>query len=542
MSRTRSLLQSEPLRDLALTARLVSLLVGIALLWPLGHWAGIDPAALIQPDNVQVLGHFLAGFWPPAMSPDFLGLLGTAVWQTIAIASIGLVLACGLAIPLALVMCDALSLSAIGPAPTRLWRPLLRRLARVLTLLLRSVPEVVWALLFVRAFGLGASAAVLALALTYGGMLAKVFSEVLDSTDRRPAHALFMAGSGRLAALLYGLLPNAAGELLSYLVYRWECALRAAVVMGLVGAGGLGQLLDQSMKGFNGQEVASILVAFLMLTGMADVLSWILRRWVDAPPAKSFALRLLAGWGSVLTAGFALMIAMHALALDFGQLADTQTLASLTHFIAEFFPPKLGSGLLQKIATGLLETFALSLAGTLLAALVASLLALPGAGRSGRLARVTTRSVLNGLRAVPELVWATLTVLAAGLGPFAGTLALALHTSGVLGRLYAETLENIPRDPERALREAGASSVAAFLYGALPLALPQWVAYGLYRWEVNIRMAAIMGFVGAGGLGQQLYYELSLLRLGNACTVILAMMLLAWVADSLSAGLRRWIG
>lgn len=531
-----------PLRDPAAFGRLTSLVLGLLLLWPLGRWAGIAPAALWQADNLHVLGSFLAGFWPPAVAPDFLALLGVAVWQTIAIASVGMLLALCVAVPLALLVSEASSLHALGPAPATAWRPLLRQGARLLTLLLRGVPEVVWALLFVRAFGLGPAAAVLALALTYGGMLAKVFGEILDSVDRRPALAVMAGGGGRLAALAYGLLPSAAGELLSYLVYRWECALRAAVVMGLVGAGGLGQLLDQSLKAFNGHEVASILIAFLLLTGMADLLSWALRRWVEAPPARSFVRRLLGGWGSLFALAAAMVWAWRGLDFDLTQLADAQTLASLVRFVGEFLPPASGSALLQKIAVGMGETFALSLAGTLIAFAAAALLALPAAGRCGGAARLVTRALLNGLRAVPELVWAMLAVLAVGLGPFAGVLALALHTGGVLGRLYADALENVVVMPERALREAGGGRVVAFLYGCLPLALPQWLAYGLYRWEVNIRMAAIMGFVGAGGLGQQLYLELSLFRLGNACTAILAMMVLAWAVDGLSAVLRRRLG
>jgi phosphonate transport system permease protein len=130
-------------------------------------------------------------------------------------------------------------------------------------------------------------------------------------------------------------------------------------------------------------------------------------------------------------------------------------------------------------------------------------------------------------------------VLAAGLGPFAGVLALALHTSGVFGRLFAEALENAPRGPERALRDAGSGTVAAFAYGVLPLALPQWIAYALYRWEMNIRMAAVLGFVGAGGLGQMLYYHLSLFQQAQAATVLLAMFALVIAVDALSAHVRR---
>lgn len=141
-----------------------------------------------------------------------------------------------------------------------------------------------------------------------------------------------------------------------------------------------------------------------------------------------------------------------------------------------------------------------------------------------------------------KLVWGALMVLAAGLGPNAGTLALALHTGGVLGRLFAEALENTPAQPAEALRLAGSGRLAAFAYGTLPGVWPQLVAYTLYRWENNIRMASVLGFVGAGGLGQMLYFSLSLFQQAQAATVILAMLVLVLGVDSLSAWARqRWV-
>jgi len=167
------------------------------------------------------------------------------------------------------------------------------------------------------------------------------------------------------------------------------------------------------------------------------------------------------------------------------------------------------------------------------------LLALPAAGRFGWPLRALARLLLNALRAIPELVWAALTVLAAGLGPNAGTLALALHTAGVLGRLFAEALENASPEPAAALRLQGAGQVAAFCYGTLPNLWPQLLAYSLYRWENNIRMASVLGFVGAGGLGQLLYTTLSLFQEAQASTVIIGMLALVFLVDALSDVLRQ---
>ncbi len=230
------------------------------------------------------------------------------------------------------------------------------------------------------------------------------------------------------------------------------------------------------------------------------------------------------------------------LGIDLGALVAGDSLAQMGQYASGFLQPDFSSAHLQAIGRGALETLAMSALGTLLAALLGLFLALPAAGRFGVLAQSVTRLLLNGLRAIPELVWAALMVLAAGLGPNAGTLALALHTAGVLGRLFAEALENTPTAPAEAIRLQGGSQISAFCYGTLPNLWPQLLAYSLYRWENNIRMASVLGFVGAGGLGQMLYVSLSLFQEAQASTVILAMLVLVFAVDALSGWTRqRWV-
>lgn len=265
-------------RDPAATPRLLLTLLAVALLWPGIRLAELNPFVLLQADNARTMGSFLAGFWPMAHSAEFLGLLLEATLQTLAIATAGIALALLLAVPASLLASKALSLSAASRGGRPGWLgQCLRWPVRGMLIFLRSVPEIVWALLFVRAVGLGPAAGVLAIAITYSGMLGKVYAEIYESTDQRPAHALLQAGSGRLASFAYGVLPNVAAELLSYTVYRWECAIRASVVMGFVGAGGLGQQIDLSIRMFAGGEVASMLLTFLLLVLGADQLSRLLR-------------------------------------------------------------------------------------------------------------------------------------------------------------------------------------------------------------------------------------------------------------------------
>ena len=186
----------------------------------------------------------------------------------------------------------------------------------------------------------------------------------------------------------------------------------------------------------------------------------------------------------------------------------------------------------------------MSALGALLAAAAGLALALPASrlhADDAAWARLPTRWLLNALRSVPELVWAALLLIAAGLGPMAGTLALAIHTSGVLGRLFAEALENTPPGPAAALRAQGVGTGPVLLYATLPQVLPQLLSYTLYRWENNIRAAAVLGVVGAGGLGQLLAFHMGLFHMGKTATLLGAMIVLVALVDALSWGARRWM-
>jgi phosphonate transport system permease protein len=200
---------------------------------------------------------------------EFMTMVARETWRTVAIATAGITLALLIAVPLALLSTRVLSVSALAgrmaPLPFAL-----RQSMRALLILLRSIPELVWALVLVRVVGLGPTAGVLAIALTYGGMLGKVYGEILESGEAHAAQALMRNGTSRLQAFFYAVLPTNAAELVSYTVYRWECAIRSSVVLGFVGAGGLGQQMDNSMKMFNGGEVATMLLVFIALVALAD--------------------------------------------------------------------------------------------------------------------------------------------------------------------------------------------------------------------------------------------------------------------------------
>ena len=266
-----------PDRDPAWLSRVFWLGAGLVLLWPLMVATEFRPWTLFEPANLKVTGQFLATFLPPAHAPEFLAMVARESWRTVAIATAGMTLALLIALPLTLLSTRVLSVSALSGRMARgpFW---LRQAVRGLLIVLRSVPELVWALVFVRVVGLGPTSGVLAIALTYGGMLGKVYGEILESGESHATQTLLRNGSSRLQAFFYGLLPQNAAELTSYTVYRWECAIRSSVVLGFVGAGGLGQEMDNSMKMFHGGEVFTMLAVFVALVALADRVSAGLRK------------------------------------------------------------------------------------------------------------------------------------------------------------------------------------------------------------------------------------------------------------------------
>lgn len=303
------------------------------------------------------------------------------------------------------------------------------------------------------------------------------------------------------------------------------------------------------------------------------------------PPSSDggfFQLRCKLCW---LTSAVLLLIVASFWSLDlkWSEFLGLEAASKMGRFIGEFFPPDTSPVFLRKLWTASLETLAMSALGTLLAAVGGIMLALPasrqrsesaqpqaqgqapGANAADPTASATTpatapattatssarsdrsvllqrnlaRILLNALRSIPELVWAALLLISAGLGPFAGTLALACHTAGVLGRLFAEAIENAPPGPAFALRVRGVGVVRVFLFATLPQVLPQLVSYTLYRWENNIRAAAVLGVVGAGGLGQLLAFHMGLFHMQKTASILVAMLILVAIVDAASEAVRR---
>ena len=260
-------------------------------------------------------------------------------------------------------------------------------------------------------------------------------------------------------------------------------------------------------------------------------------------PRNLFDARCTACW--VVLGLIALTAASFwSLDLKWAQFFSVDAAKKMGKFVGELLSPSFEWKFVRRVLIASLETIAMSALGTLLAVIGGLLLALPASRKhAGDAAfwRAPARLLLNGLRSIPELVWAALLIISAGLGPLAGTLALGLHTTGVLGRLFAEAIENAPPGPAFALRTRGVPEGRVFLYSTLVQILPQLLSYTLYRWENNIRAAAVLGVVGGGGLGQMLAFHMGLFHMQETSTILIAMLVLVALVDLVSYAARRWL-
>jgi len=470
-----------------------------------------------------------ARFWTAVTSPEVGGEFLRLTWDAATITLSYAVLGSLLSFLLGGIAALALSELIVGRG-TR-WR-----LMRATLIVPRAVHEVLWALLLVQVFGFGPLSAVLAIAIPFAAVSAKVFAETFDVADRQPFDLLRATGATRLQALIYGVLPTVRGELVSYGFYRFECAIRTAAVLGVIGVGGLGFQLDLSFETLRYHEIWTLIVALMLLSGGAEALSTAVRR-ARKPAIPRVAVALI----------FVLVpLSIRWTGLDVSRLWSARTAELATKLIDRLFPSRLGPGGWSELVAASVDTIAMSLlaialsagAGLILAAILHTSPHRPLHG----LARVTIRTLLLLGRAVPSPIWAFLFLLVLFPGMWPGAVGLAAYNTGVLGRLFAEALEEADPAPGEALAALGASATSCFFYGLLPTSAPRLMALTMYRWEVIARETIVVGVVGAGGLGRLITEHLAARDFAAVTGAIGAMIVIAVIIDSVSAATRRALG
>jgi len=254
---------------------------------------------------------------------------------------------------------------------------------------------------------------------------------------------------------------------------------------------------------------------------------------VALPPAPRASLGGLLLWALLLA-----LLAGSWQGADMRPLELWRDAGNIAEYARGFFPPDFGDW--RHCAAEMLVTLQIALWGTALAIVCAVPLSLlASANIAPAWVNQPVRRVLDGCRAINEMVFALLFVVAVGLGPFAGVLALWVHTTGVLAKLFSEAVEAIDPQPVEGIRATGAHALEEIAYGVIPQVLPLWISYTLYRFESNVRSASVVGMVGAGGIGMVLWDVIRAFEYRQTAAVLLMLVVSVSLIDLLSAQLRK---
>ncbi|HEX8600134.1 MAG TPA: ABC transporter permease subunit [Chloroflexia bacterium] len=563
-----------PARPSLLNGRTLWLLAFlVAIVWSVAG-AGVFEGEIVNEGGWRLVGQFVAAATRPDLGADILALAIPSTLVTLAYAVCGTALCVLIGLVGGIFSSQVWWQSALGRTGGGTTR---RRLYMAPWLVIRgalavprAIHEVIWGLFFINIFGLDPLSAVLAIAIPFGAITAKVYADILDETPRAAFHALQNSGAGPFKAMLYSLLPQAFPDLLSYAFYRLECAIRAAAILGLIGAGGLGYQVLLSLQSLRYEQVWSFLYMLILLNGVIDGWSSILHRRLNVGRHGDYRTGEVSTNRRTRTgdpfARFSMLVSVLLVPFsfwyvqaDYSKLFGERAGRLLGQFAGDLFPPNLDAGLLSRLFDLSLQTLGMSilaiaiagLGGLVLSYPAAANLSLPGGifdagARSGVLSTVLgsvtlllSRGALLVSRAMSEGVWALLVLFVFFPGILPGAIALGLYNLGVLGRLMAEVTENVDSRPLMALKGQGATNAQVFLYGVLPQTLTKNLAYILYRWEVCMRATVVVGLVGAGGLGHLLGDQLASFDYSSLLTSLLFYIGLTFLVDMLSAAVRR---
>ena len=556
----------------------------VAIFWSLSQ-AGVFQKTLVNDGGWTLVGRFIRASINPELSPSFLWLTLDATLSTLAFAVSGTVLSLILGFGGG-ILASQVWWNTVLPEQRYKHR---HRLARILWLSIRAVlaffraiHELVWGLFFVNIIGLDPLTAVLAITVPFSAIIAKVFSEILDETPHQPLVALQNSGVSPLKAFAYSLLPQAFPDLLAYGFYRFECAIRAAAVLGMIGAGGLGYQIFLSLQTLKYEQIWTLFFALFLLNGLADFWSALLRRHlgskvvcgtdtalaltqqdeVAGPPAARYCPEPEQSSPVVrgsLWLGFLLIpFSLWYINPNISRLFSPKTLEHLQFITQSAWPPEFAILPLAEWLRLTAVTVAMSVVAVAGAGLFGLLFSFPAANNfllpgglldagygkvwgklAGMILLILSRLLLLVARSIPPPIWALIFLFVLFPGILPGAAALGVYTIGVLGRLMAEVVENLDDRPLIALKAQGARGGQLFIYGVIPATTARYLGYLLYRWEETIRATVVIGLVGAGGLGNLLTGQLVAFHYPGVFATLIIFVGLTILVDLVSAAARH---
>lgn len=543
---------------------LAAAVVGLAMLG-FAVWSLIDLrinlATLVDSfDNaVAFLQRIVPLDFPPLAETLFL------IGQTLAIVIAATLLSMVLSIPL-----------AFWAAGNTTHNRFTRMGSRAFIVSMRAIPDLVFAIIFIRLIGLGVIPGVLAMGLHSIGMIGKLYADAIEQIDEGPRTAIKATGARRLQQLVSGVVPQVMPSFVATAMHRLDINLRISVLLGFVGVAGIGKEIKNAIETLNFPRGIALALIVLALCIVMELISGAVRKTIlvpgttdhrvgivklvhrvrnrgktapaapqPAPARVGNGVRLsvplsLSRLRRFVSAGVAVVIVAASLDFVAGDIFDLGVGGGSLNL----WPPNTGGVPTEQLMDALFTTIKVAFAATALGAV----LALPVGVLAAR--NVAPRLWLGKLlrmfivcvRGVPELILAIIFVVMIGLGEVAGTLALAIGAIGLFGKLVADSVEEVDPGVEQALRATGASRTQVFFSATLPQAMPAVIGHLLYQLDVNIRSATLLGIVGAGGIGYFLLQASRVREFGTVTLITLMLFGIVMVVELIAIWLRRTAG
>ena len=477
------------------------------------------------------------------LPPRFEDLAETIdlVLETFFMAFVGTVLALLLSVPVAFLAARNTSLGPISFG-----------IARAVIAAFRAIPDLVFALIFVRALGLGILPGVLALGLHSIGMLGKLIADAIEEVDLGPVDAARSAGGRRVQVLAAAVAPQIVPTVIGLFLYRLDINVRISTVLGFVGAGGIGLQLRATLGNLRYQEALGIVSVIFVLIVLVEAVSVLVRRTLLANDAGSRS-RVGAGEGSGVRAPwsgerrwrllygalFASILVVSVVVTSMSPLDPLLALPDIWRVLVRFVPPDFGDP--RQLFDAMAETISIGIAATAVGTLLSLPLALLASRNIAptRVLYLLARGAVVLVRAVPEVILAVIFVAAVGLGPFAGVLALSILTIGFMAKLLGDALEQVRQGPRDAIDATGATRVQQTAAAVVPQVMPAFVGNALYMLDLNVRGSVVLGIVGAGGVGFLLVQSIRTLEFEYTAAILVCIFVAVYAIERFSTWLRK---
>lgn len=455
--------------------------------------------------------------------------------------------------------------------------PVMYWLSRASIVLARAVPDLVLAIIFLRLFGIGPIAGILAMGVHSVGMVGKLYADAIEELDQGPSEAIRTAGGTRMQQIHASTLIQMVPQMIATALHRFDINLRTSVLLGYVGVGGIGHAISNSLSTMNYQRGMALALVILLLCIAVELISAALRaaimngsrsgrqHWSDRAVARIFNQRghVLDSPGDSATArekhqlvppwdsdrvnrfiGLVTLTVLTAASLWQVEIRWSQLLQGVTNIpktLGLFWPPDTSSAILQSVYEGMLVTIQIALGATLLGLVLALPIGIFAASNvvTNRYVQRTFRILIVFIRGIPELILAIIFVVISGLGGVAGTLALAVGAIGLFSKLLADSLEETDRGPQEAITATGATGAQVFFSATLRQTMPAFIAHLMYLFDSNIRSATLLGVVGAGGVGFLLLNASRVNQFPVVTTILIAMIAVVLVVEAISVWMRK---